>query len=245
MPDATRLHKLPDYDSNSGSSAIDYSKGALFLRTIEGVIGRARIDGYLRSYFDRHAFQPITAERFLTDFRAQIVQGDRALEERLMLDQWVYQPGLPSNAVEPHAAAFDRVASAQNAFDAGAPASAIPWASWGTFERQRFLQTLPRTLPQARLDDLERTLHLNALRNDEVLFDWLKVAIRNDYHAAEPALQDLLTRQGRLKYISPLYRALMAQGAWGPAFARRVYAVARSTYHPVAQASIDRLVTPA
>ncbi len=243
--DATRLHKLPNFDPDGGSSAIDYSKGALFLRTIEGVIGRAQIDAYLRSYFDRHAFQPITAERFLADFRSRVVHGDAALEERLMLDAWVYQPGLPSNAVEPHSAAFDAVAAIVNAFNAGRRASDLPWSSWGTFERQRFLQTLPRAMSQARLDDLEHTLHLNATRNDEVLFDWLKIAIRNDYHASEPALQDFLTRQGRLKYVSPLYRALMAQGAWGPAFARRVYAVARSTYHPVAQASIDRLLTPA
>jgi hypothetical protein len=244
-PDSTRLHKLPNFDPDGGSSAIDYSKGALFLRTIEGVIGRARIDAYLRSYFDRHAFQPITAERFLADFRAHVVRDDAALEARLMLDQWVYQPGLPSNAVEPHAASFDRVAAAVNAFNAGGPASAVPWAPWSTLERQRFLQTLPRALPQQRLDDLERTLQLNATRNDEVLFDWLKIAIRNDYHASEPALRDFLTRQGRLRYVVPLYRALMAQGAWGPVFARQAYVAARPGYHPVAQAYIDRVVTPA
>ena len=86
---------------------------------------------------------------------------------------------------------------------------------------------------------------MNAVRNDEVLLDWLKIAIRNDYHASETALRDFLTRQGRLKYVVPLYRALMAQGAWGPVFARQVYAAARPGYHPVAQANIDRLVTPA
>lgn len=243
--DATRLHKLPGFDPDGGSSAIDYDKASLFLRTIESIVGRTQLDTYLRSYFDRHAFQPITAARFLADFRTHVVRGDAALEQRLMLDQWVYQPGLPSNAVEPHAAAFDRVATVLSAFTAGGPASAIPWTSWGTLERQRFLQTLPATLPQPRLDDLEHTLHLNALRNDEVLFDWLKYAIRNDYHPVEPALQDFLTRQGRLKYVSPLYRALMGRGAWGPAFARRVYTIARPTYHPVTQGAVDRVVTPA
>ncbi|MBI3438654.1 MAG: leukotriene A4 hydrolase C-terminal domain-containing protein, partial [Proteobacteria bacterium] len=244
-PDATRLHKLPNADADGGSSAIDYQKCALFLRTVEGIIGRMQIDGYLRSYFDRHAFQPITAARFLADFRAHVVRGDATLEQLLMLDQWIYEPGLPSNAVEPHAAAFDRVAAVVGAFGAGGPASAIPWSSWRTLERQRFLQTLPATLPQAGLEDLEHTLHLNSVRNDEVLFDWLRYAIRNDYHASEPAIEDFLRRQGRLRYISPLYRALMSRGAWGPAFARRVYVIARPTYHPVAQASVDRIVTPA
>jgi hypothetical protein len=243
--DDTRLHKLPGFDPDNSSSAIDYAKGALFLRTVEGTIGRARIDAYLRSYFDRHAFQPMTAERFLADFRTHVVRGDAALEQRLMLDAWVYQPGLPANAVEPHAAAFDRVAAAVTAFTSGGATSALPWTSWGTFERQRFLETLPPTLPRARLDDLEQSLHLNTIRNDEVLLDWLKLAIHNDYESSQPAVEAFLKGQGRLKYLVPTYRALMARPGWGPAFARRVYAVARATYHPVAQAYIDRLLTPA
>lgn len=238
----TRLHKIDDSNSNS---AIHYDKGALFLRTIEGVIGRARMDAYLRSYFDRHAFQPMTTARFLADFRAHVVRGDVRLEQRLMLDAWAYEPGLPSNAVEPHAAAFDRVAQAVAGFDAGGAAGAVPWSSWGTLERQRFLQTLPRQLPPARLDDLEQALRLNEVTNGEVLCDWLKLAIRNDYEACSPALEAFLTRQGRLKYLVPLYRALMAQGPWGRELARRVYAVARATYHPVAQTALDRIVTPA
>ena len=131
------------------------------------------------------------------------------------------------------------------AFNAGGAASGAPWETWSTLERQRFLQTLPRTLTPGRLDDLEHTLHLNAVRNDEVLLDWLKLAIRNDYEACGTALRDFLARQGRVKYLVPLYRALMAQSAWGRDLARRVYAAARRTYHPVAQAYVDRIVTPA
>ena len=86
--DSTRLHKLPGFDPDGGSSAIDYAKGALFLRTIEGIIGRARLDAYLHSYFDRHAFQPMTSERFLADFRAHVVGGDGANPTRLRSIAW-------------------------------------------------------------------------------------------------------------------------------------------------------------
>src|SRR5262249_5957317 len=80
-PNDTRLH-APDAPGPDGrSSAIDYGKGALFLRTIEGIIGRNTIDAYLRSYFDRHAFQPMTTARFLADIRAHVVKGDASLEQ--------------------------------------------------------------------------------------------------------------------------------------------------------------------
>ncbi len=66
-PDATRLHKLANFDANGGSSAIDYSKGALFLRTIEGVIGRARIDA-----LSALVFRPA---RLPTDHRGALLDG--------------------------------------------------------------------------------------------------------------------------------------------------------------------------
>jgi aminopeptidase N len=241
-PDATRLHQLANVGPEDSSSAINYSKGALFLRTIEGVIGRQAIDAYLRSYFDRHAFQPMTTEGFLADFRAHVVRGNAALETRLQLNAWAYDPGLPSNAVEPHAAAFDRVAEQVTAFNAGGAASALPWANWGTYERQRFLQTLPRPTPAARLDELDHTLHLSALGNDEVLFDWLILCIRSNYETASPAIETFVTRQGRAKYVVPVYRALMRQPAWGPLLAHSIYARARPGYHPLVSGLLDPLM---
>ena len=241
-PDATRLHQLANVGPEDSSSAINYSKGALFLRTIEGVIGRRAIDTYLRSYFDRHAFQPMTTEGFLADFRAHVVRGNAALETRLQLNEWAYEPGLASNAVEPHAAAFDRVAEAVTAFNAGGPASALPWTNWGTYERQRFLQTLPRPTPGARLAELDSTLNLSATGNDEVLFDWLILCIRSSYDAVSPTIEAFLTRQGRAKYVQPVYRALMRQPPWGPPLAHRVYARARPGYHPLVTSGLDAIV---
>ncbi len=243
-PPATQLHEPESIGPEDSSSAIVYDKGALFLRTIEAAIGRAKLDAYLRGYFDRYAFQPMTTQKFLADFREQVVKGDAALEASLQLDKWAYEPGLPSNAQEPHAAAFDRVAQVVAAFNAGGPASAVPWANWGTLERQRFLQTLPRTMSRARLDQLETALRLNETHNSEVLFDWLAIAVRNHYDAAVPAIEAFLTRQGRRKYVQPIYRNLMREGDWGRPIARRIYAIARATYHPVTAASIDRIVTP-
>ncbi|GAN00216.1 peptidase M1 [alpha proteobacterium U9-1i] len=242
--DLTRLHLADSVHPDNTLSAIVYDKGALFLRTLEREVGRQRLDAWLRSYFDRYAFQPMTTATMLADFRARVVQNDGALGARLQLEAWCYEPGLPSNAQEPRAAAFDAVAAQVTAFNAGGPASAVPWADWGTYQRQRFLQTLPRSLPAARLTELEGALGLNATGNSEVLFDWLMLAVANGYEPARASLESFITRQGRRKFVAPLYRALMAQGAWGQAIARRVYATARATYHPVTTGTVDEIVTP-
>jgi aminopeptidase N len=239
--DAERLHLI---DESEQPSAITYDKGALFLRTIEGIVGRDRLDAYLRSYFDRHAFQPMTTQWFLADIRQNLVRGDAALEARLMLDQWAYEPGLPSNAVEPHAEGFVEVERAVTAFNAGGAAPTSAWNGWNTMQRQRFLQTLPRRMTRRRLDVLQRAFNLNSIGNMEVRFDWFALVIPNGYQSAGPAIEHFLLEQGRGKFVRPIYRALMAQGAWGQGLARRVYARARPTYHPIVQEAVDRVMNP-
>ena len=244
-PDGQRLHWVGEVDANENSSAITYDKGATFLRTVEGIVGRERLDTYLRSYFDRYAFQPMTTQAFLADFRTHLVRGDANLESRLMLDQWAYEPGIPSNAVAPQAEGFSEIPNYVQAFVDGGPAAAAPWEMWNTMQRQRYLQTLPRTLPAERLQELQRNLALDTIGNMEVRFDWLILAVRNGYTPSEAAVETFLTTQGRGKFIRPIYAALRAQGEWGRGVAQRVYARARPTYHPIVQAGVDRIMNAA
>jgi aminopeptidase N len=225
---------------DGGTSGIVYDKGATFLRTIERIVGRERWDSYLRSYFDRHAFQPMTSARFLADLRANLVRGDSGLERRLMLDEWVYQPGLPSNVARPDPQAFAAVDRATQAYMAGGRASAVPFAGWNTAERLRFLNALPRQMPAARLTELERAFQLNAIGNNEVLFAWLQLALANRYQPSVAAAERMLTTIGRRKFVAPLYATLVAQGEWGRPIAERVYARARPSYHAVTRGTVDR-----
>jgi leukotriene-A4 hydrolase len=240
--DAQRLHLVGERNAEENNSAIVYDKGALFLRTIERIMGRQRFDAYLRSYFDRYAFQPMTTQKFLADFRERAVRGDAALEQQLQLDAWAYEPGLPSNAQEPHAATFDQVDAAVAAFNANGTLNAAQWDGWGTFERQRFLQTLPRELSRAKLDALESTFSLNETGNYEVAFNWLELAVNNRYEPSVPTVERFLTSQGRGKFIRPIYRLLWAEGDWGRPIARRIYAEARPGYHNLVSAAVDRIV---
>jgi aminopeptidase N len=252
MPAAdTRLHlNLDGRDPDDGMNAIAYDKGAAFLRTIEGVVRRERFDAWLRGYFERNAYRPMTSALFLTDIRDHLVRGDQAMETALKLDEWVYQPGLPSNAVAPVSDAFTPVDAAALAFfrDRG-PASAIPWASWNTQQRQRFLNWRPEGLRAgadwlrpAQLADLESTLNLADEGNTELTFGWLQIALAHRYQPAVATAERFLTEQGRRKFVLPLFTTLWAEGDWGRPIARRVYAQARPLYHPVTTGSVDQVV---
>ena len=236
----TQLYVAPDpNDPEAGASEVIYEKGAAFLATVEGVVGRERFDGWLRSYFDRNAFQPMTSDRFLADIRANLVRGDARLEQQLQLDQWVYRPGIPTNVIAPRSSAFTAVETQARAFVAGAPASRLTTRSWTTQEWLHFLGALPDALTPAQLADLDASFKLSEQRNSEILFAWLMMAVENRYQPAVPALQRFLTEVGRRKFVRPLFQALLAEEAWGRPLARSIYAQARAGYHPVTSTSVD------
>ena len=235
---STRLHGDPE----GSQGQLDYTKGSIFLRTIEQAVGRARWDAYLRGYFDRHAFQPQTTAGFLADLRATLIRGDRALEAKLQLDRWAYAPGLPDNAVRIRSGTLAKVDATLARVKAGAPIAGIDARGWSTQEWQRFLDGLPRQMPVARLAELDRTLGLSRSPNAYIRCDWLELAIANRYAPALPALEAHLTSVGRMLLITPLYRALMAQGDWGRPIARAMFARARGGYHPVAVAAVEKIL---
>jgi aminopeptidase N len=239
----TRLHiDLAGRDPDAGMTQIAYEKGATFLRTLEEAVGRQRWDAYLRSYFDRHAFKPMTTAAFMQDLRANLIRGDAALESRLRLDEWVYNTGIPQNAVVRQSGAFGRVEEQARRFTGGTAAAQLATSGWTTQEWQHFLGALPQTLTAAQLGDLDRAFNLSRQGNSEILFAWLMMAVRNRYEPALPALEQFLTSQGRRKFVRPLFAALMEQGAWGQGHARRIYAKARPGYHPVTSGSVDAIV---
>ncbi|MEQ1726648.1 MAG: M1 family metallopeptidase [Sphingopyxis sp.] len=237
------LHLAGDAaDPNGGSGGIIYDKGAAFLRTMEAIVGRTRFDAWLRNWFDAHAFQPATSAMLLADIRDHLVRGDTALEARLMLDAWVYQPGLPANAARSDPATFAEVDAALAAFHSLSVIETEKYAHWTTAERLRYINGLPRELGIHRLEQLDGALHLSSATNDEILFAWLKLALANRYEPAVRHADAFLGRVGRRKFVLPLLRTLMEQGAWGEPIARAIYARTRPGYHAVTAGAVDRMM---
>ena len=214
----------------------------MFLKTVESIVGREQFDPWLTRWFDSHAFQPATSEMFLADLRQNLVKGDAALEERLMLDDWIYGTGLPANAVKPDPAAF---ADVDRAVEAYAASDALPfetWGGWTTAERMRFLQEVPQQRNATQLAAMDRALGLSTTGNNEIKFLWLELALNNRYQPAVEAAELFLGSVGRNKFVSPLYRALNEQGEWGAAIARPLYQRTRAGYHSMTQGNVDEIL---
>jgi len=242
--DITRLHLPKDADTpDGGASGIIYDKGAIFLRTMEQIVGRQKFDAWLMSWFDRHAFQPATSAMIVADLRENLIKGDAELEKKLMLDEWVYEPGIPSNVWRPDPQAFAAVDAAATAYGADGKIDAAAWQGWTTAERLRFMSRLPQQRSADQLAQLDSALGLSQEGNNEVLFAWLELALANRYDPAVPVAEDFLAQVGRRKFVAPLFKTLMEQGEWGQPIAKRIYAKTRKTYHSVTTGTVDKTLS--
>ena len=238
-PDTRLQLDLAGRNPDDGMTSVAYDKGAAFLQAVEAVVGRERLDSFLRGYFDEYAFQPMTSERFLAHMNEELLEGDEA--ERIQARRWIYEAGLPDNAVQIRSVAFERVDEQVAAFQAGTSPGQLETGDWSTHEWLRFLRALPETMSDTQLASLDNAFGFTDSGNSEILFAWFRIAIRNRYEPALPALEAFLTSQGRRKFIAPLYEDLVNTD-WGGEFARDIYTRARSTYHPVTSNTVDQIL---
>jgi len=234
----TALHN--DGEGDLIGSAIAYDKGHFFMRTVERIVGRERFDAWLQQWFDNHAFEPATSQLLLEDMQANLVRSP-AEAEQLMLREWIFEPGLPSNVVKPDPQAFATVDAAVRAYaaDGTLPAG---WDGWTAAEQMRFLDNIPKERTAAQLAALNDALGLSETGNNEVLFLWLELALANRYDPAVPQAETFLSEIGRAKFVRPLFAVLVGEGEWGRPIAERIYARTRDGYHAVTRGGVDRLM---
>ena len=223
---------LAGRDPGEGFTGVPYVKGAMFLRTIEQQVGRDAFDAFLRSYFDEFAFRSVTTGEFAEYLDAQLLSQHPDAKQAIPVQQWLEKPGLPDQRHEYVSNTLEAADAAAGEWYAGtAAAGALDTAGWTTHHWIRFVRAIPEGAGVERLAELDAAFNLTGESNAEILCEWLLVAIRSDYAAADTALKRFLTTVGRRKFLRPLY-AELAESDAGHAKALAIYAEARPGYHP-------------
>jgi leukotriene A-4 hydrolase/aminopeptidase len=240
-PDTHLLLNLEGRDPDDAANKLAYEKGYFFLRLVEETVGRATFDAYLRDYFDRNAFRSMTTQAFVEDLRKNLLADTPGAEQRINIERWVSGPGVPENVPQVRSDAFEKVEEQVRAFQSGTPAKELKTAQWSTHEWIHFLRHLPANLTAAQMRDLDSAFKFTGSGNSEILHEWLMQTITRDYEPANDALERFLTKQGRRKFLKPLYQKL-AEREEGMKRARKIYEKARPTYHAVSRGTIDGIL---
>lgn len=236
LPEADQiLHvDLKGRDPDDGFTLVPYIKGALFLRLLEETYGRERFDAFLKGYFEHFAFRSITTADCLEHLKANLL-GDGAA---VGLEEWVFQPGLPSSAPLPQSDALNVVGAAARAWQ---ETMTLPRTEgWTTHEWLYFLRSLPEK-DTPGMAELDNAFGLTKTGNAEILCQWLLMAVRNAYQAADARLEEFLMTVGRRKFVKPLYEELVKSGE-GRAKAEGIFARARERYHPMTAGTVAQVL---
>jgi len=231
--------KHPD----DGFSGVPYDKGALFLRRLEQVFGREKLDRLLQSWFDQHAFQSVTTAQFEEFLAQELLATDQELAQQVNVSMWLHEPGIPADPPVPSSTALSLVEQEVERWQAD-PAAALDTQGWVTQQWVHFLQSLPTTLDGDKLAALDRAFNFTQTGNSEILCVWLRLSIKHGYAGADARLESFLTTVGRRKFLTPLYGELAKTDA-GLKRAREIYRVARPRYHAMSSGSIDKLLEAA
>jgi len=231
-PQLTRLRtRLQGVDPDDAFSQVPYEKGFLFLRALEDAVGRPAFDRFLRRYMEAFRFQSVTTEELLELIQTELPGALEAVNA----PEWIDGEGVPAGAPVARSSRLEAVEALKTELPAPA---AKEWSPW---EWQVYLNHLPRPSPPELMTALDRRFNLTEAANPEVLVAWLTVAIRSGYPPAVRRAETLLGEVGRMKYLKPLYAALIAgpgtrslAEAWAQRYRRR--------YHVIAAAGVESLL---
>lgn len=223
-----------DFGFNNAS----YVKGALFIKTLEDLIGRETFDRSLREYFRLFAWRWVDDRNFIAFLREKgLYRADLRVEE------WIYEPGLPSNVTAPASSRLnDRMAAAAQSFRGGTPMSAIDTTGWTAVELDLFLQHVTVTGLLSRMAEVDSVLGLSNRPTPPGA--WLTASIRATYAPGLVAVERALMRGGSNSTIVSLYANLLGT-AEGRNIARRVFPVARPRYSDSVAAQVEQMMKQA
>ncbi|NKI36235.1 M1 family metallopeptidase [Wenzhouxiangella sp. XN79A] len=231
---------LVGQDPEASFTGIPYDKGRLFLQWLEARVGREAFDAFLTDYFDHFAFESIDTEDFLAYLDTTLLAEHGERVTKAELEEWIYAPGLPDDAVIPQSDAFEIVNDYRRQWLAGEIELAdIPTADWTVSEWRRFLLGLGDVLTLEQMAELDAAYDLTGSGNVEILYLWLVRAIETRYEPGLERLESFLVDVGRNKFTRPLYEELAATD-WGRDRAIEIYQRARPRYHPMTRAAAER-----
>lgn len=212
--------RLVGIDPDDAFSSIPYEKGHTLLWFLEQLVGGAeQFEPFLKAYIAKFQFKTLDTEDFLsylTEFFSD--KAKEGLFEKVDWSAWFSTPGMP-----PYEPTFDKSLT-----DACSQLRRR-WVDWDDSQEAPFsaadLDTLSsnqivgflaelleeKPLSLTKLKKMEDVYEMNARGNAEIRFRWLRLGIAGRWLEQVPAALEMVTTQGRMKYVRPLYRDL---GAW-------------------------------
>ncbi len=227
-------------DPDEAFSIIPYYKGFLFVRQLELAVGRKQFDAFTRKYIKTHQFKTLTSEEFVRYLEQELPET----LEKVDVQTWIYEPGLPEGAMDLQSGMYDEALAVSETFLGENRLNKNQVADWFPGQVFAFLTSLPeRILPEdcATIDEI---FDFKSKWNTNLRTRFLELCIRSGYTEILPRVEAFVETIGRSYSLSRIFRAMIAED-WARPLARPLFERVRERYHPVTVGNLDKLLTKA
>ncbi|KAI1715474.1 peptidase family m1 domain-containing protein [Ditylenchus destructor] len=208
---------LQGIDPDDAFSPIPYEKGSALLLYIEQKIGNIeRFNEFLRAYITRFAQKSIVTDDFLA-FLREFFTDKKDVLDSIDFNTWLTSPGIPPNkpSYDESLVSECRQLAAKWCHGSEEEITSIDKGQFSRMtadQRKKVLMSIDAEEPLSpnRALLLEKAYDLNSVGNCEVFYSWALVAVKAKWPPIIPHALDFLTRQGRMKYLKPVYKRLFA-----------------------------------
>lgn len=239
-PDSRLKVETSGRNPDDGLSDIPYEKGYAFLQTVEAVVSRKKFDQFITNYFKKHAFQSITTEDFVDYFNKNLIKDDKALADKIKLNDWIYKPGIPDNIITPVSKDFNSIDDIQKTWRKTG-VKGLSQKIQSTNEKQHFIDYLPNDLTTVEMTAIDKEFNFTKGGNFVVRRQWFIQAIQHQYKDAYPAIEQFLTTYSRTGSLLPLYKEIIKTPK-GKIWAKQIYAKAKAGYHATTVQAVEPLL---
>ena len=215
-------------------SNVPYHKGRLFLTRLEQAVGRGAFDPFIHRYIATHQFGSLTTEGFVEFLRKELP----AAVEKVDIETWIYQPGLPADCPVFTSKLYDDLMARIAAYAGGVLPAREEARNWHYVQKRMFLRLLPAKIPVEDCRKLEEIFGIEPGGNLRVVYEFYRLAIRSGYKEALPGIEEWVGRVGRHAFLTPLFRG-MTETDWTRRLARPMFESVRPRHHPITVAAVE------
>ncbi|XP_074867718.1 leukotriene A-4 hydrolase [Carettochelys insculpta] len=214
-PFTNLIPNLNEVDPDVAYSSVPYEKGFALLFHLEQLLGGPDVFiGFLKAYIQQFAYKSAVTEdwkKFLYSYFKDKVDVLNSVD----WNAWMHSPGMPpvkpkyDTMLSDACVALSQrwVKAKENDLCSFSSADLKDLSSHQLIEFLTLL-ILEVPLPVSHVKRMQEVYNFNAVNNSEIRFRWLRLCILAKWEEAIPLALKMVTEQGRLKFIRPLYRDL-------------------------------------
>ncbi|MGH0121603.1 UNVERIFIED_CONTAM: hypothetical protein FKN15_006580 [Acipenser sinensis] len=206
---------LNEVNTDEAFSLVPYEKGFALLYHLEELLGGPEVFmGFVKSYIQMFAHSSVSTDDW-KNYLYKYFKDKVDILNKVDWNGWMHTPGMPPVKTQYDTTLADAcIALCKRWIKASeADLSSFSAADLQKLSSHQVIEFLALLLhedpiPLSHVKRMQEVYNLNAVKNSEIRFRWLRVCVRAKWEEAVPLAFLMATEQGRMKFTRPLFREL-------------------------------------